>query len=86
MGGGEACNIPRNTRNKESRPFFLGDTSSIGSCPSVFFFAIAAVGGPECYFSLAIIAFGAFQFVVPKCNDRSGRMDMRSPDSLINGC
>ena len=25
-------------------------------------------GGPEGYFSLAIIAFGAFQFIVPKYN------------------
>ena len=52
--------------NKESRPFFLGD-NSIRSLPFVSSLsAITASGGPECYFSLVIIAFGAFGFIVPK--------------------
>ena len=51
--------------NKESRPFFLGDTS-IWSFPSFLPLAITAFGVPEGYFSLAIIAFGAVEFIVPK--------------------
>ena len=41
------------------------------------------VGGPEGYFSLAIIAFGASGFVVPKYYYRLGKMEKRGPDSLI---
>ena len=43
--------------NKEVRPVFLGDNLPL---------VITAFGGPESYFSLAIIAFGAFGFIVPK--------------------
>ena len=46
--------------NKESGPFFLDD-NSIWSFLSV---EITAFAGPESYFSLAIIAFGAFEFIV----------------------
>ena len=35
--------------------------------------AIKAFGGPEGYFSLAIIAFRAFEFVVPKYYYRLGK-------------
>ena len=68
--------------NKEVRPFFLSD-NSIWSLPSVFPLAITAFGGPEGYSSLAIIAFGAFESIVPKSYCRLGKMDMRSLDSLI---
>ena len=55
----------RTSLNKESRAFFLGD-NSIWSFPSFLPLAITAFGVHEGYFSLALIAFGAFQFVVPK--------------------
>ena len=42
--------------------------------------AIAAFAG---YFSLAIIACGAFEFILPKHDHRLGKIDKRSPDSLI---
>ena len=45
--------------------------------------AITAFGGPEGYFSLAIIAFGAFGFIVPKYYYRLGEMEKRGLDSLI---
>ena len=54
--------------NKEVRPFFLSD---IG------------VGGLEGYFNLAIIAFGAFGFIVPKCYDRLGKMKFEESSLLI---
>ena len=44
---------------------------------------ITAFGDPEGYFSLAIIAFGAFQFLVPKYYYRSGKSKIRSLDSLF---
>ena len=50
--------------NKEFRPFFLGD-NSIWSFPSVSTLSDYSSGGPESYFSLAIIVFGAFAFIVP---------------------
>ena len=54
--------------NKEVRPFFLGDNSiwSFSSVSKNLPLAITAFGGLEGYYSLAIIAFGAFQFLVPK--------------------
>ena len=52
--------------NKEVRPFFLGDNRIWSFLPLFLPLAITAFGGPEGYFSLAIIAFGAFQFIVPK--------------------
>ena len=42
---------------KESRPYFLGDNR---------FGVSVALGGPEGYFCLAIIAFGATEVMVPK--------------------
>ena len=50
--------------NKEVGPFFLGD-NSICSFPSVSSLSDHSIRSPECYFILAIIAFGAFQFIVP---------------------
>ena len=50
---------------KEARPFVLGE-NSIWSFPLFLPLPITAFGGPEGYSGLAIIAFGAFQFIVPK--------------------
>ena len=50
--------------NKEVRPFFLSD-NSIWSLPSALPLAVTAFRGPEGYFSLAIIAFGAFNPLSP---------------------
>ena len=47
--------------------------------------AITAFGGPEGYSRLALIAFGAFGFFVPKYYYRLGKMDKRSLDSFILG-
>ena len=52
-------------------------------CPLFLPLAITAFRGPEGYFSLAIMAFGAFGVIVPKYYDRLGKMDKRSLDSLI---
>ena len=68
---------------KEVRPFFLGDNSIMQSFPSVSSLSDHSIGGPECYFNLAIIAFGAFGFIVPKYCYRLGEMDKRRLDSLI---
>ena len=68
--------------NKELRLFFLRD-NSIWSFPLFLLLAIAAFEGPEGYFSLAIIAFGAFQFIVPKCYYRLGKWNLRSLASLF---
>ena len=65
---------PKNLETlKEVRPFFPGD-NRIWSFPSVLPLAITAFGGPEGYFRLAIIAFGAFQFLVLKDYNRLGKM------------
>ena len=45
---------------------FSQATLAFGVCPLFLPLAITAFGGPEGYFSLAIIAFGAFEFIVPK--------------------
>ena len=45
--------------------------------------AITAFGGPEGYFSLAIIAFGAFQFIVPKYYCRLEKMELKESRLLI---
>ena len=67
--------------NKKVRQLFLGD-KGIWSFPSVStLIANTAVEGPQGYFRVAIIAFGALQLVVPKYNYRLGRMDKRSLDS-----
>ena len=39
---------------------------AFGVFPLFLPLAIAAFGGPESYFSFAIIVFGAFEFIVPK--------------------
>ena len=56
--------------NKEVCPFFLGDNHN-RSFPFFLPLAITAFGGPAGYFSLVIIAFGAFEFIVPKYYYRS---------------
>ena len=58
--------------NKEAGPYFLGDTS-IWSFTSVSPLATTTFGGPESYFNLAIIAFGAFELMVPKYDYRLGK-------------
>ena len=63
--------------NNESRTFFLND-NSIWSFPSVSSLKIV-------YFNLAIRAFGASEFILPKYDYRLGQMDKRSVDSLIEG-
>ena len=71
-----------NSSNQESRPFFLGD-NSFWSLPLFSPLATIAFGGPEGYFSLAIIAFGAFEFIVPKDYHGLGKTEKRSLDSLV---
>ena len=62
----------------------LGDNSIIGAFPLFLLLAIAAFGGPERDFSLAIIAFGAFRLIVPKYDYRLGKMEnLRSLASLF---
>ena len=56
---------------------------AFGVFPLFLPLAIAAFGGPEGYLSLAIIAFGAFQFIVPKYDYRLGKWNLRSLDSLF---
>ena len=46
---------------------------------------MTAFEGLESQFGLAIIAFGAFESIVPKYCFRLGEMDKRSLDSLIQG-
>ena len=58
---------------------FSKATMTFGVFPLVLPLAITAFGGPEGYYSLAIIAFGAIEFIVPKYKYRLGRMDKRSP-------
>ena len=45
--------------------------------------ATTAFGGPEGYFGLAIIEFGAFQFVVPKYYCRLGKREFEESGLLI---
>ena len=45
--------------------------------------AITAFRGPEGYSSLAIIAFGAFQFIAPKYYYRLGKMVNKESSLLI---
>ena len=68
--------------NKEVRPFFLSD-NSIWSYPSIFPLAITALRGPERCFSLAIIVFRAFRFIVPKYYCRLGKMEFEESSLLI---
>ena len=62
--------------NQEVRPFFLSD-NSIWSLPSFLPLAITAFGDPEGYFNLAIIAFGAFQFIVSRYYYCLGKMEFK---------
>ena len=62
---------------KEVRSFSLSD-NSIWSYPPVFPLAIT-----EGYFSLAIIAFEAFEFIVPKYYYRLGKMEITESRLLI---
>ena len=68
--------------NKEVRPFFLSD-NSIGSYPSVSSLSDSSIWGPEGYFSLAIIAFGAFEVIVPKYYCRLEKRGMKESRLLI---
>ena len=44
---------------------------------------ITAFGGSEGYSSLAIIAFGAFEFIVPKYYCRLGKMKKKKESGLL---
>ena len=68
--------------NKEVRPFFLCDNSA-WSFSSVSSLSDYSIGGPEGYFSLAIVAFGAFQFIVPKCYYRLEKMELKESSLLL---
>ena len=61
----------------------VGGVRAFGVFPLFLPLAITAFGGPEGYFSFVIIAFGAFQFIVPKYYDRLGRMDFEGSSLLI---
>ena len=58
-------------------------TLAFGVFPLFLPLAIAVFGGPGGYFSLAIIAFRAFEFSVPKYYDRLGKMEFRESSLLI---
>ena len=58
-------------------------SSLFGVFPLFLPLAATAFGGPEGYVSLAIKAFGAIDFMLPKYYDRLGNMGERSLDSLI---
>ena len=58
--------------DKESRPFFQA-TIAFRVFRLFLPLAITAIRGPAGYFRLAIIAFRAFGFTVPKYFDRSGK-------------
>ena len=68
--------------NKKVRPFFLGD-NSIWSFPLCLPLAITAFGGSQGSLSLAIVAFGAFQFIVPKFFHLLGKMEFKESSLLI---
>ena len=60
--------------NKEVRLFLPGD-NSIWHFPSFSLpLAITALAGAEGYFGLAILAFGAFELIVPKYYCRLDKM------------
>ena len=69
--------------NKDVRTFFLSDDSIFGVFPLFLLLAITVFGGPEGYASLAIIAFGALQFIVPECYYRIGKMEFKESSLLI---
>ena len=82
VSGGETLKT-LTSLTKEVRPFFQSDNSiwSFHSFSSLSDYSI--YGGPASYFCLAIIALGAFEFIVPKCYSRLGKMDKRSLGSFI---
>ena len=59
--------------NKEVRAVFPRRQLAFGDFPLFLPLAIPAFGSPEGCFSLAIIAFGAFEYIVPKCYCRLGK-------------
>ena len=67
---------------KEVRPFFLSDDSiwSLPSVSSLSDYSIWSSGGVS---TLAIIAFGAFEFIVPKYYCRLGKMEFKESSLLI---
>ena len=67
----------------ESRPFFRGH-NSIWSFPRFLPLEITAFGGPEGYFSPAIIAFGPSEFIVPKFYNRLGQLNGQEESRLLN--
>ena len=69
--------------NKEVRPFFLGDSSiwSFASVSSLSDYSISEV--LKANSSLAIKAFGAFQFIDTKYYYRSGKMESKETSLLI---
>ena len=58
-------------------------TIAFGVIPLFLLLAITAFGGLEGCFSLAIIALGAFEFIVPKCYSRLGKREMKESRLLI---
>ena len=50
---------------------------AFGVFPLFLPLAITAFGGPEVYFSLAIIAFAAFEFIVTKYYSCLGKMEIK---------
>ena len=56
---------------------------AFGVFPLLLPLANTAFGGHEAYFSLAIIAFGAFGFIVPKYYDRLGKREAKE-SRLLN--
>ena len=56
---------------------------AFGVCPLFLPLAITAIGGPESYCSLAIIACGAFEFIVTKYYYRLGKMVKKESSLLI---
>ena len=58
-------------------------TTAFGIYPLSLPLAITAFGGPEGNFGLSIIAFGAFEFIVPKCYYRLGKMESKESRLLI---
>ena len=56
---------------------------AFGVIPLFLPLANTAFGGPEGYFSLASIALGAFQFMVPNYYYRLGKMEIKE-SRLLN--
>ena len=78
-GGGEADSrvgsggpVPKKPLTRTVRLFFLYATIAFGVFPLFLPLAITALGRPGGCFSLA---FGAFEFIIPKYFHRLGNMD-----------